>query len=431
MAEGSRSEPIARGTLGETPLCHVALYLYRRTSSGSLVIDAGKRTETRIRFARGRPIAARMPFAREGLLACILPLCGLRAGVFEFFEEDLVGEGEDVVQGVVDPYEMISASLEDHCRDDMVDELLGRFAKTKLRVQPGRDLDRLRLSARDKTLIELIRAAPATPLELIEQAPLPKLRTRRVLYALIATHMVSPHQDREDAAYRSQVDLNAENASLPINEIAASSAPAWQRLASLRPGGAPGASMRVPGPTSMNAPKFPSSIRAPEGGPSTSLRPPGGPGIPAVSVPPAAAGPRGGGSISGRPAPDDHAGNIRYIEQMLMRGRNDEALETIEKLLVARKDAPDLLGLRAQALFEKHRASDDVMIPKPVTDAIKQALDLNPDNTRALFTRALVYKRSGDMKKALAYFKRITQIDPRHLEAQREVRLAKLRADQE
>jgi tetratricopeptide (TPR) repeat protein len=433
VAEGSRSEPIACGTLGETPLCHVALYLYRRTSSGTLVIDAGKRTETRIRFARGRPIAARMPFAREGLLACILPLCGLRAGVFEFFEDDLVGEGEDVVQGVVDPYEMISASLEDHCRDDMVDELLGRFAKTKLRVQPGRDLDRLRLSARDKTLIELIRAAPATPHELIEQAPIPKLRTRRVLYALIATHMVSPHQDREDAAYRSQVDLNAEGASLPINEIAASSAPAWQRLASLRPGAAGPAnpSMRVAGPTSMNAPKFPSSIRAPEGGPTTSLRPPSPSGVPVVSIPAAPVGPRGGGSISGRPAPDDHAGNVRYVEQLLMRGRNDEALETVEKLLSAKKDAPDLLGLRAQALFEKHRASDDVMIPKPVTDAIKQALELDPDNTRALFTRAMVYKRSGDMKKAVAYFKRITQIDPRHLEAQREVRLAKLRADQE
>jgi cytochrome c-type biogenesis protein CcmH/NrfG len=100
-------------------------------------------------------------------------------------------------------------------------------------------------------------------------------------------------------------------------------------------------------------------------------------------------------------------------------------------MLAVKKDAPDLLGLRAQALFEKHRASDDVMIPKLVTDAIKQALDVDPDNTRALFTRAMVFKRSGDMKKALAYFKRITQIDPRHIEAQREVRLAKLRADQE
>jgi tetratricopeptide (TPR) repeat protein len=429
VAEGSHSEPIARGTLAETPLCHVALYLYRRTNSGTLIIDASKRTETRIRFARGRPIAARMPFAREGLLACLLPLCGLRAGVFEFFEEDLVGSGDDVVQGVVDPYEMISASLEDHARDDMVDELLSRFAKTKLRVQPGRDLDRLHLSARDKTLVELIRAAPATPLELIAQAPLPKLRTRRVLYALLATHMVSPHQDREDAAYRSQVDLNAEGASLPINDIAASSAPAWQRLASLRPGNAP-LSMRVPGPSSMNAPKFPSSIRAPEGGPNTSLRPPG----PAPAQAPASgapAAPRGGGSVSGRPAPDDHAGNVRYIEQLLMRGRYDDALEAIDKALVLKKDGDDLLGLRALALFEKHRASDDVMIPKPVTDAIKYALELEADNTRALFARGLVLKRSGDTKKALAYFKRVAQLDPRHLEAQREVRLAKLRSEQE
>jgi hypothetical protein len=127
---GSQPEPIARGTLAETPLCHVALYLYRRNNSGTLVIDAGKRTETRIRFARGRPIAARIPFARDNLLACILPLCGLRAGVFEFFELDLVGEHEEVVQGVVDPYELISASLDDHARDDVVDALLTRFFDT-------------------------------------------------------------------------------------------------------------------------------------------------------------------------------------------------------------------------------------------------------------------------------------------------------------
>ena len=135
---GSRLQPLARGTLAETPLCHVALYLYRRNHSGTLVIDEGKRTETRIRFVRGRPAAARIPFAREALLECLLPLCGLRAGSFEFFEEDLLGADEPLVQGVVDPYTLLSASLADHCRDDMVDQLIARYAGTKLRMMPRR-----------------------------------------------------------------------------------------------------------------------------------------------------------------------------------------------------------------------------------------------------------------------------------------------------
>jgi tetratricopeptide (TPR) repeat protein len=425
--------------LAETPLCHVALYLYRRNSSGTLVIDAGKRTETRIRFARGRPVAARIPFAREGLLACILPLCGLRVGVFEFFETDLVGEHDDVVQGVVDPYELISASLDDHARDDVVDALLTRFADTKLRIQAGRDLARLRLPSRDGALLELIRAAPASPRELIAQAPLPELRVRRVIYALIATHMVSPHQEHEpeDPNYRSQVELGAESASLPINDVAASGARAWQQLASLRPGG-PATSQRPVGPANSlrpgglattlrpGAPTPPASARPRAGsGPISSLRPGALPGQSNPSPPPSSHRPL---AQSGAPNPDDHPANVRRVEQLLMRGRSDEALEMIDKMLAARKDQSDLLGLRAQALFEKHRAGDDGTA-RVVVDAIKRALEVDPDDTRALFARGLVLQRAGEAKKALAYFRRVAQLDPKHLEAQREIRLAKLRSE--
>lgn len=444
---GSPPEPIARGTLAETPLCHVALYLYRRNSSGTLVIDAGMRTETRIRFARGRPVAARIPFAREGLLACLLPLCGLRAGVFEFFEADLVGEHEEVVQGVVDPYELISASLDEHAREDMVEALLTRFAETKLRIQPGRDLERLRLPARDRALLELIRAAPASPSELIAQAPLPQQRTRRLIYALIATHMVSPHQEREEPGYRSQVDLGVEAGGVPINEVAASGARAWQQLASLRPGangsmnpgsgnaslrpGAPATSVRpgaagAPGVRPSSSPISASSGSAPAPR-RASLRPPPMPGQSNPSPPPGSQRPVAG-AASSPPSLDDHPANVRRVEQLLMRGRSDEALEVLDLLLAVNQCASDLLGLRAQALFEKHRAGDEDAA-RLVGEAIKRALEVNPDEVRALFTRGLVLKRAGETKKSLAYFRRVVQLSPRHLEAQREVRLAKLREE--
>ena len=111
-----------------------------------------------------------------------------------------------------------------------------------------------------------------------------------------------------------------------------------------------------------------------------------------------------------------------------MRGRSDEALQLVDQLLNGRRDASELLGLRAQALFEKSRVGDE-SAARDVTDAVRRTLEVDPDNTRALFTRGMVLKRAGEAKKALAYFRRVAQLAPKHLEAQREIRLAKLRSD--
>jgi tetratricopeptide (TPR) repeat protein len=123
---------------------------------------------------------------------------------------------------------------------------------------------------------------------------------------------------------------------------------------------------------------------------------------------------------------EDRASRLRKAEQSLQRGRPDEAIAVADEMLRTEPESAELHALRGYALFEKHR-SDQEGLPRSVVDALKKALEIDADQPRALYTRGLVFQRGGDAKKALACFKRVLQIQPKHIEARREVRLAKLR----
>jgi tetratricopeptide (TPR) repeat protein len=123
---------------------------------------------------------------------------------------------------------------------------------------------------------------------------------------------------------------------------------------------------------------------------------------------------------------EDKASRFKRVEQLLQRGRPDEALTEAEALCAADPNDVELMALRAQALFEKHQVNPEG-IPRPVLDAIKKALDADPEQPRALYIKGLVFKRGGELKKAVAYFRQVLKVDPKHLDAQREIRLAKLR----
>jgi tetratricopeptide (TPR) repeat protein len=314
-----------------------------------------------------------------------------------------------VLSGVADPYELLFASLDEHAREDMVEAVLRRFAGKILRLVPGRDIDRLRLQPSHKPLLELIRAAPATLDELIAQAPLPAATSRRLLYALLACNVVAPLDARDTETFRSQTEARSappapvSNGPPRKSEADAGSA-AWQRLASLRPMG----SLR---PTP----------------PMGSLRPTAG------------SNPPGNGSAQGAsqsqvslratslaPAADDKVGRQRRAEQLLQRARPDEVLAEIDALLALDAEHADLLALRAHALFDKYQGQAEGL-PRLFVDALKKALAADPDHPRALYVKGMTYKRAGEPKKALAYFKRVLLFDPKHIEAAREVRLAKLR----
>ncbi len=409
MSATQPGEPVARGTLAETPFGHLALYLYRRNTSGTLLIeDEAGTLEAEIRFLQGRPVAARFASPALTLLDGLLPLCGLFEGEFSFFESDLLTGSSELLGGAVDPYALLTASLQQHARDDMVGAVLQRYLGKKLRLQPGRDLGRLSLTAQDAPLIELIRAAPATPEELVAQSPLPRQRTERLVYALIVTHMIMPHEQRNLETYRSQVDIR------PGRQMVSVAAPAWQRLASMRPGLSGSAR---PGTSSSLAPRTSGRPADAPLGPRISARP-----LDMQITPPAMPNV----AVSLVPEGEDRITGARKAGDLVQSGRCDEAMTLIEELLADEPEDSELLALRGHALFEKHRANTDGL-PRAVLDSLRKALEIEPDEVRALYVRGLIYKRAGDPKKALVYFKRVLHVDPKHIEAQREIRLAKLR----
>ncbi len=403
MNATAERQPVARGNLLETPLCHLALYIYRHAQTGSLIVAGHEAGEATIRFQRGRASAACLPWAAPSLLAGLLPLCGMRAGDFAFYDDDLIGQSPDAIAGIVDPYELLAASLDDNARDDMVEAVLRRFDGKQLRMLPGREIERLRLRDAHKPLLELIRAAPATSDELIAQAPIDQLQARRLLYALIATNMVAAHEQRDGDSFQSQPASTASSAtfSMPAGRAGSSSSmpaarptAAWQQLASLRPSG----SLQPPA-----ASRPPRSGQPPSAQSQVSLRP-----------------------SSVAPEGEDKPSRIKRVELLMQRGRNDEALTSVDSMLRDEPYDAELTALRAHILFEKHQVNPDGL-PRSVLDAIRKALELDPEHPRALYTKGLVFKRAGDPKKAAMYFRKVLQVDPKHLEAQRELRLAKLR----
>jgi tetratricopeptide (TPR) repeat protein len=341
------------------------------------------------------------------LLEALLPLCALQQGSFSFFEDDLLTGVVDAISGEVDPYTLLGASLRDYRREDVIDAVLQRCHGTSLRLPPRREVERLQLEPQDAPLLELSRAAPSTPEELVAQAPLPKERARALVYALIVTHMLVAHDAPTQQTARSQSIMPGGRSGRPSGR----SSPAWQALTSLRPD----LSVRVSNPNITPRPEFVQSLR-----PLASARPenvsrrPSSGRIPIIT--PASLIPE-----------EDIPARIRRAEVYMQRGRHDEAIADIDSMLKREPKCAELYGLRAQVLFDKHSQGETTGLPRSVIDALKRALEIDADEVRALFTRGLVCKRGGDARKALAYFKRVLQIDPKHLEAERELRLAKLR----
>jgi tetratricopeptide (TPR) repeat protein len=428
----SSEPPVANGSLAETPFAHLMLYLYRKAGAGTLHVRSGSGAEVLIRVQNGRPMAARTSEGGSSLLHALLPACGFQSGDFVFYAGDHMATVEGplascpMIEGSLDPYALLYASLREHARDDMVDGVLSRYPDAKLALPPDRDVTRLGIDETDQAIIDALRMKPASVDEILMSSPLPGLHTRRVLYALLVTHMLAPQESRATDSYKSQVDQDPPTtpqappptrttlsgahkmpvgpdgkpaaaprvimqrpAAATVNEVASASMPAWQQLISMRPPGAAAEPRRL--------------------GDNQSLRPPSPPR----------------GSLAPGANANDPASRRRRVELCMQTSRYAEALPLLEELL---KEAPDakLQGLRARALFEVHK-NDRHGLPRTVIEAVKKAHELDPDEANAFFVRGLIFKQAGDAHKALACWKRALFTDPKHIDAQREIRLANMR----
>src|SRR5688572_22698948 len=240
------TQPVAQGTLASTPFAHLILYIYQRRSSGTLVVrlnaksrgSTSQRTNSEsaaVLFHRGRAVAARVGTPTEALDQALLPLCALRDADYEFYEEDLVGSGPNIVTGMFDPYAFVADAARQHASDDIIDQVLTRFTNTPLCVLPGMDLERLMLRSSELHFAAVLRAGTATIGTLLGSDQLPEATARRVLYALLVTKVVGPFAPNGDENRSGPPQASGVPSGLPAGKISNSPQAGSGRNSSLTP----------------------------------------------------------------------------------------------------------------------------------------------------------------------------------------------------
>jgi curved DNA-binding protein CbpA len=192
-------EPIATGTLAKTPLPHLLIYLDQKQLSGTLalwpdVIPENDKRQDRILLLKGRPVAGRLIEPAKTLREGLIKLFYRSEAPYAFYESNLLGSGEDRLNGRVDPLSLITESLRVTARDEVVDEVLQRIGSAKLRVQPKVELGRFEFLPEERTVVELLMAEPARIDAVCSDSSLPRGRARRVLYLLLITKSVAPYE---------------------------------------------------------------------------------------------------------------------------------------------------------------------------------------------------------------------------------------------
>jgi tetratricopeptide (TPR) repeat protein len=130
---------------------------------------------------------------------------------------------------------------------------------------------------------------------------------------------------------------------------------------------------------------------------------------------------------SAAPAPFetlDNAGKLRRAEQLAEHRNFDDAIRIVDALVARNPNDAEYLAMRAWLDYQTLTANEP---PKALNDLIERALRLDEQQPRALYLKGLVLKRVGKHQEAQRLFQQTLEADPHHLDAQRELRLAKMR----
>jgi hypothetical protein len=426
-------KPRAQGRLEATPFVHLVLYLHRERSSGTLVVAYDGR-ETKIVFRDGLAVAARPVVRASGLQQGLLPLCSLRDGTFAFFDDNLLANSEGAVRGTFDPMTFVFESLREHARDDIVDAILQRYRGLPLRPTADANPRRFGLRARELRLFDMLAARPATVEELLQHTILEEREARRLLYLLVIGKQLEPASGVGSQRPAPNVSISPDRGATP-----ARGTPSASSHSSLRAARASGRPVSSTVPAARTTPRSVPAVAARRGGSSGQHRAVSGSGrpvsasdlpawqrlasmIPASSrssAPPSAVP----GRSSPRPKADDLHTGLHEAELCLRRDDSAGAQRKLADLaeLPGAADNPEYHALRGAAMYVQWLGGD---VPRALRNALRQALRLDSENVRALYTSGLVCKREGRGREAARYFKRVVAIDSSHVDAKRELYLA-------
>lgn len=110
-------------------------------------------------------------------------------------------------------------------------------------------------------------------------------------------------------------------------------------------------------------------------------------------------------------------------EVLVRRKEWAQAIALLDKSIELSPDEPDYPAMKAWALLQRDgEAQRDAILP-----LAQRALAANPKHEQALLTLAFLYKRVGDSANAVKHFERLVEANPKHVDAARELRLARMR----
>lgn len=118
--------------------------------------------------------------------------------------------------------------------------------------------------------------------------------------------------------------------------------------------------------------------------------------------------------------------NYQKVDVLVRRRRYDEALALCDTAMAVVRKEPDYPAMKAWILLLQ-RGVEDERVADEIRELLRKTFALNPDHVHGHFVRAHFLKRMGEHDKALQHFKKVARLDPRNLEALREVRVGTMR----
>lgn len=479
-------KPSAQGSLIKTPFPHLLVYTEGQKLTGTLAIwpDAEQEQvgQDRLLFEDGALVAVRPIKPEARAFDAVLRLFQRRDGAYAFYEQqNLLGSGAGILSEAIDLYALLARGLRQAPREDVMDATLARLGGRVLRIKPGVPLDRLEFEPKELALIDTLRAAPSTPEELLASTDLPALSAKRVLYLLGLVRGVEVGEEGAVARSsrvsgtslpkvtipgaspsRSIVPTAAAQASISAPpslpgvpprpaELGGSDASRWdellgiyQRLDELNhfellqlPRDASAADIgtayfamvkkfhpdRLPPAIAALAPCAQALFeRITEANETL--------GNPTARADYVKAVEGGGGTRAAERLMRnvlESAVEFQKAEVLLKRREYAQALSMLRSAIAKNPDEADYNALHGWIL---HLMNPGESAPfDEMLRAFERALTAHPRNERAHYYKGVVLKRLNRNDEATKHFRSAVEINPRNLEAAREVRLAEMRKD--
>ena len=121
---------------------------------------------------------------------------------------------------------------------------------------------------------------------------------------------------------------------------------------------------------------------------------------------------------------------MEYERVLVMARRRDfdAALELMVKILNIQRDDPEYNAMYAWLLMQKFPGQDAPL--QKMLDAVDKALAAHERHERANLLKAQILRRMGKQDEAFEYYQKVAEINPRNVDAMREVRVATMRSQQ-